>query len=88
VKTVNFSERERYYQVDTGPVLFPGVTGIGAGGEPPLTACRLAYVAHNAPDWAEFIVCVPTAVHADIDVHHYSKSVRVEGVRNRLFRVV
>ena len=87
VKTVNHSERERYYQVDTGPVLFPGVTEIGAGGEPPLTACRLAYVAHNAPDWAEFIVCVPTPVKDDIKVHHYSKSVRVEGVCNRLFRV-
>lgn len=87
VKTVNHSERERYYQVDTGPVLFPGVADIGANGEPPLTACRLAYVAHNAPDWAEFIVCVPTPVKDDIKVHHYSKSVRIEGVRNRLFRV-
>lgn len=87
VKTVNFSERERYYQVDTGPVLFPGITDIGTGGEPPLTACRLAYVAHNAPDWAEFIICVPTPVSADIAVHHYSKSVRVEDVRNRMFRV-
>jgi hypothetical protein len=86
VKTVNHSERERYYQVDTGPVLFPGVAGIGADGEPPLTACRLAYVAHNAPDWAEFIVCVPTPVKGDLRVHHYSKSVRVENVRNRLFR--
>lgn len=87
VKTVNHSERELYYQVDTGPVLFPGVEDIGADGKPPLMACRLAYVAHNAPDWAEFIVCVPTPVKDGIKVHHYSKSVRVEGVRNRLFRV-
>ncbi|MFM8291857.1 MAG: hypothetical protein ACKOC4_09180 [Planctomycetia bacterium] len=87
VKTVNHSERERYYQVDTGPVLFPGLTGIGADGEPALLACRLAYVAHNALDWAEFIVCVPTPVAAGIEVHHYSRSVRVEGTRNRMFRV-
>ncbi len=87
VKTVNYSERERYYQVDTGPVLFPGLADIGARGEPPLTACRLAYVAHNGPDWAEFIVCVPTPVRDDLKVHHYSKSVRVEGLHNRLFRV-
>jgi hypothetical protein len=87
VKTVNHSERERYYQVDTGPVLFPGVEDIGADGELPLLACRLAYVAHNAPDWAEFIVCVPTPVRDGLKVHHYSKSVRVDGVSNRLFRV-
>ena len=88
VKTANYSERERYYQLDTGPVLFPGVADIGANGEPPLAACRLAYVAHNAPDWAEFIVCVPTPVKDGLKVHHYSRSVRVEGTRNRLFRVL
>lgn len=87
VRTVNHSERERYYQVDTGPILFPGLTGIGADGQPPLVACRLAYVAHNAPDWAEFIVCVPTPVAEGVEVHHYSRSVRVEGARNRMFRV-
>lgn len=87
VKTVNHSERERYYQVDTGPVLFPGLEDIGADGKPPLVACRLAYVAHNTPDWAEFIVCVPTSIRDGLKVHHYSKSVRVEGVRNSLFRV-
>ncbi len=85
VKTVNFSERERYYQVDTGPILFPGVEGIGEDNAPPLAACRLAFVAHNAPDWAEFLVCVPTPLKDGLRVHHYSKSVRVEGLSNRLF---
>jgi hypothetical protein len=88
VKTANYSERERYYQVDTGPVLFPGVAGIGEGGAPLIAACRLAFVAHNGPDWAEFLVCVPTPVRDDLKVHHYSRSVRVEGLRNRMFRVV
>ena len=88
VKTVNFSERERYYQVDTGPILFPGLEGIGEGGAPPLAACRLAFIAHNAPDWAEFLVCVPTPVKDGLRVHHYSKSVRVEGLKNQLFLVV
>ncbi len=84
VKTVNFSEREQYYQVDTGPVLFPDLEG-----DHPsiLESCRLAYVAHNCPDWAEFIVCVPTALTDDINVHHYSQSVRVEGVCNRMIAV-
>lgn len=87
IKTSNYSERERYYQVDTGPVLFPGLTGIGDGDAPPIMACRLAYVAHNAPAWAEFLVCVPTPVKDDLKVHHYSQSVRVEGLRNRMFRI-
>lgn len=85
VKTANYSERERYYQVDTGPILFPGITEIGDPDSPPLLACRLAFVAHNAPDWAEFIVCVPTVVKGDLKVHHYSQIVRVEGTRNQMF---
>ena len=87
VKTSNYSERERYYQVDTGPVLFPGVTGIGAEGANPILSCRLAFVAHNEPGWAEFLVCVPTPVAENLRVHHYSQSVRVENAHNRLFRV-
>ena len=88
VKTINFSERERYYQVDTGPILFPGVAGIESKDAPPIMACRLAYVAHNEPQWAEFLVCVPTPVTDNLKVHHYSQNVRVEDVRNRLFSVV
>lgn len=87
VKAVNFSERERYYQVDTGPILFPGVEGIGDPDSPPLAACRSAFVAHNAADWAEFLVCVPTPLRDDLRVHHYSQVVRVENLRNQLFRV-
>jgi hypothetical protein len=87
VKTVNFSERERYYQVDTGPILFPGLEAIGEDDMPPLAACRLAFVAHNAPDWAEFLVCVPTPLKDGLRVHHYSKNVRVERLVNRLFLV-
>lgn len=85
VKVVNFSERERYYQVDTGPVLFPDFES-EAGSL--IERLQSAYVAHNCPDWAEFIVCVPTPLTDDIHVHHYSRSVRLDGVRNRLFAVV
>lgn len=84
VKVVNFSERERYYQVDTGPVLLPDLDHEYRS---LLEGCRLAYVAHNCPDWAEFIVCVPTALSEGIRVHHYSQSVRIEGTRNRLIAV-
>jgi len=74
VKTVNFSERHRYYQVDTGPVLFPSrATG------PHLIEClHLAYVAHLGEDWAEFLISLPTPVDdSPIAVHHYSDSRRV-----------
>jgi len=85
VKTCNFSERERYYQVDTGPILLPTLEEIDLKRDPLIRACRLAFVAHNEPTWAEFLVCVPTPVAEGVRVHHYSKPVRVEGLRNRLF---
>lgn len=87
VKTCNFSERERYYQVDTGPILLPMLEEIDLKRDPLIQACRLAFVAHNEPTWAEFLVCVPTPVAEGVRVHHYSKPVRLEGVRNRLFRL-
>ncbi len=81
VKTVNYSERERYYQVDTGPVLLPDFSNPRVS---LIEGCRLAYVAHNCPGWAEFIVNVPTPLTDTIKVHHYAKSERVEGTMNRL----
>lgn len=85
IKVVNFSERERYYQVDTGPILLPDLE---KPSPTPLAGCRLAYVAHNCPEWAEFIVCVPTPVTDAVKVHHYSQSIRIEGTQNRLIAVV
>lgn len=85
VKIVNFSERERYYQVDTGPVLLPQLK---PESRTPLESCQLAFVAHNCPDWAEFIVCVPTPLSDDLKVHHYSQNVRIEGTINRMIAVV
>jgi len=70
VKTINVSDRDRYYQVDTGPVLLPRI----AGASSPISGFELAYVAHNAPDWVEFVVNVPTAVGEGITVPHYSES--------------
>lgn len=85
VKIVNFSEREKYYQVDTGPVLLPDFKPEYRS---PLEGCRLAFVAHNSPEWAEFIVCVPTPLVEDLKVHHYSQVIRIEGVRNRMIAIV
>lgn len=84
VRVVNFSERERYYQVDTGPILLPDFDHEYMS---LLEACRLAYVAHNSPGWAEFIVCVRTPVTDGLSVHHYSESIRIDGTRNRMIAV-
>lgn len=75
VKTINYSTRERYYQVDTGPVLFPDPDS-GFSDFP--GSFHLAYVAHNHPAWTEFLLCVPTPLTPDISVHHFEKSVRME----------
>lgn len=84
VRVVNFSERERYYQVDTGPILLPDLEHEYKS---LLESCRLAYVAHNSPGWAEFIVCVRTPVTDGVSVHHYSQSIRIDGTRNRMIAV-
>ena len=82
LKTVNFTERERLYQVDTGPVMLPELAG---GIDRLVPDARLAYVAHNCPEWAEFLVNVPTPVAEGVRVHHYAETVRIGGTTNRLF---
>ncbi len=84
VKIVNFSEREGYYQVDTGPVLFPE---LGAGPKALINGMQLAYVAHNCQNWAEFLVNSPTPVGPGLKVHHYSRVVRLDNVINRMIAV-
>lgn len=74
VKTVNWSERHRYYQVDTGPVLFFGE----ATGTNLIEHFHLAYVAHLGGDWAEFLVSQPTPLAGlPVAVHHFSGVHRV-----------
>lgn len=75
VKTINASERENFYQVDTGPVLF--LEPPSAANKKVISRFRLAFVAHNAPTWAELVVNVPTPLNDEISVNHYSKAVRV-----------
>ena len=84
VKTINVSQRDDYYQVDTGPVLFvdPAI-----GHDQFVGNFRLAYIAHNSPDWAEFIVNVPTPLPGGLHVDHYSKPVRLD-VQNQMIELV
>ena len=77
---MNANERDNIYQSDTGPVLFPDLTG-----EPDamLQQLQFAYTAVNCPDWVEFLVRTATTVTEDINVYHYSRSVRCDA-RNEI----
>ena len=82
VKTMNASERDFIYQTDTGPILMPDFSR-----EPDdlIAGLEMAYVAFNCPDWAEFVVRVPTSVGEGIEVYHYSKFVRLD-TQNQVIR--
>jgi hypothetical protein len=76
VKTMNVSIERAMYQVDTGPVAFPDLS---QRFDPWIASLSLAFVAFNAPDFADFVVEQPTAVIEDgaevCKVHHYSNPI-------------
>ena len=86
VKTMNANERDKIYQTDTGPILFPDIT---ASREPEelIEGLELAFSAFNAPDWIEFLVRVPTPIAEGISVYHYSQSIRCDA-KNQIIRLV
>ena len=84
VKTINANEREWVYQTDTGPILFPD---LDCEPDELLSRLELAYTACNAPTWTEFIVRVRTPIADDVEVFHYSKAIRLEGVANEFYRI-
>src|SRR5262249_16602211 len=83
VKTINASDRDNIYQTDTGPVLFPYLTG---DPDSLIEGMDLAFCAFNCPEWAEFLLRVPTPVADNTSVLHYSRSIHLE-TRNRLLRL-
>ncbi len=82
IKTLNVSERDEFYQVDTGPVLVPDAAS--NDGKHAISALRLAFIAHNQLGCTEFLVNVPTPVGGNISVNHYSQVLKVKAV-NRMF---
>lgn len=73
VKTLNTHRGRDLYQVDTGPIVLPDLTR-----RPQRLAetLQLAYVACNAPHFADFVVEARTAVGqpaAGAEVYHYSQ---------------
>lgn len=73
VKTMNANEEQGLYQVDTGPVLFPDLT---RRYERKIESLRLAFVAFNAPHFADFVIEQPTPIVKDgkevCSVYHHS----------------
>ena len=72
-KTMNVSLTDRLYQVDTGPIAFPDLS---KRYDPEIDCLRLAFIAFNAPDFADFVIEQPTTVPRDsgeeFQVYHYS----------------
>ena len=82
--TINVSERHRFYQVDTGPVIYADFSQpVNRNPE----AFALAFAGFNGPDWIEFIVNRPTAIADGMAVNHYSEIVLVEECSNSVYAV-
>jgi hypothetical protein len=84
IKTMNANERAWIYQTDTGPVLFPDLE---AAPDDVMRRLDVAFAAHNAPDWIEFIVRRRTMIAEGVEVYHYSEPIRMDGVQNTIYRI-
>lgn len=84
VKVVNAGEREMFYQLDTGPVLFPDDSAFD--GTLQISRLRLAFIAHNNSGCTELLLNVPTPIGSGFSVNHYSRPVRVRA-ENTLFAI-
>lgn len=73
-KTMNVDLDGKRYQVDTGPVAYPDLTKDYPAH---IDRLQLAFVAFNAPDFADWVVEQPTRVYPDdsntTEVYHYAK---------------
>ncbi|GMV92562.1 MAG: hypothetical protein AMXMBFR82_23400 [Candidatus Hydrogenedentota bacterium] len=84
-KTMNVSLDKQMYQVDTGPVAYPDLT---KRHEPEIDCLSLAFIAFNAPDFADFVVEQLTPVGSGAaetcKVYHYSGPFSVPA-KNRVY---
>lgn len=78
-KTMNVDPTRQLYQVDTGPIAYPDLS---KRFDPPIDCLSLAFIAFNAPHFADFVIEQPTAI-LDKDkevgkVYHYSNPISVK----------
>lgn len=87
VKTMNISLDNMLYQVDTGPIVLPDLS---KRYEPRIDSLRLAFVAFNAPHFADFVIEQPTKVVEEeqerCQIHHYSGPISLKA-KNTLLGV-
>lgn len=87
IKTMNVSLDQKLYQVDTGPVAWPD---LARRFEPPIDSLSLAFVAFNAPGFADFVVEQPTPLVENGKqvgrIYHYSGPFSLPA-KNRLLAV-
>lgn len=76
VKTLNVALNDKLWQTDTGPVAFPDLS---RPYEPALDCLKLAFVAFNAPHFADFVIEQPTPVmEGSVEkckIYHYSNPI-------------
>lgn len=88
VKNMNANERDNVYQIDTGPIILPDLSSERiAHAELRIEMFDLAYSAFNCPQWAEFVIYMPTAVTDQISVDHYSKFRRIDNTHNAIIQI-
>ncbi|MGI6459736.1 MAG: hypothetical protein ACOX5J_06515 [Candidatus Hydrogenedentales bacterium] len=84
-KTMNVSLEKQLYQIDTGPIAYPDLS---KRYDPPIDCFSLAFIAFNAPGFADFVVEQPTPVLVDgeeaAQVYHFSNPFSMPA-QNQLF---
>jgi hypothetical protein len=87
VKTMNVSLDRKMYQVDTGPIAF---ADLSRRFDPWIACLRLAFIAFNAPHFADFVIEQPTPViegeREVCEIYHYSNPISL-AAKNRLLAV-
>lgn len=85
VKTLNIHDERNLYQVDTGPVAFPDLSARGTSFAESLS---LAFIAFNAPHFADFVIEDVTPIKEGereiAQVRHYERIISLPA-SNRLF---
>ena len=79
VKTMNKRRKDDNYQVDSGPVALHDLKRRDCSAD----GLRLAFVAFNTADFADFVVEVPTPVDGGAQVYHFSELIHLSST-NRL----
>ena len=86
VKTLNTNRAGGKYQVDTGPIVFPD---LNVRHDRYVDGISLAYIAHNAPHFADFVLETATSIgegERACQVHHYSELLSL-AARNTMWAV-